>query len=336
MKVICEKSGLPIWKSPLLIGMTLADEHPIFRAKKSLILTKDMVFRFTASENVDEKKLIYLAVLNSTYLVEFHHYAAPSLGTMESTFHKLMFLAQWVHFAEYKLAKIVSFPQYIIRKDNADLKNIRSWLDAIDDIREKVNRKELERDKNAALLQREMEIKRELGEANFYGKAFTPKLAKWALELCDITVRHADYAKWMKILCTPLSEAWIYKMEDLHDIQEILQLGLPNLEMNPQAISVMHQMGELIKECRKGFTEFSIFDKDDPNEVKDFEIIEDSMDDLGNMVSKKHQINQHLVNIPSEEPMVQNYPKKVDYLIAKAKWDLAKKKSQGNIGVDNV
>jgi len=102
---------------------------------------------------------------------------------MEKNFYNLIFLAQWTSFAEYKLAKIVSFPQYVIRKDNADLENIKQWLAAIDDIREKVNKKELERDKNAALLQREMEIKKELGEANFQNRAFTPKLAKWALEL---------------------------------------------------------------------------------------------------------------------------------------------------------
>ena len=183
MKSICQKSGIPIWKSDLLLGMDLADEHPIFRAKRQLILTPNMIHRFSKSENEMEKRLIFLATINCTHLVEWHVPACPTLHTLESAFYKAISLCEWVAFAEYKLAKIVSFPQYVIRSDNADLKNIGEWLNAIDEIRSRVLRKELERDKNAALLQQESEIKRELGEANFFGKAFTPKLAKWALEL---------------------------------------------------------------------------------------------------------------------------------------------------------
>jgi hypothetical protein len=335
MKAICRISGLPIWKSPLLIGMDLADEHPIFRAKKSIILSKDMIHRFASAENPDEKRLIYLATLHCTYLVEFQYPACPSLATMESTFYKLIFIAQWVHFAEYKLARIVSFPQYIVRKDNQKLENIRSWLDAIDDLRQKVIRKELDRDKNAMLLARDVEIKRELGDAVLFNKAFTPKLAKWALELCDITVRHPDFNKWMKIMCIPLNEAFIYNMEDLLELQELLQLNMPNVEDNPQAISVMHQMSQLIKENRKGFTEFSMFD-DNKAEVKDFEFIEEDTSDLDNPKRTVHKINQHLIDIPETKPEARDYPTKVAYLRAQAKWDLAQSMKQRQIGESDV
>src|SRR6185503_13528346 len=197
MKTICKKSGIPIFKSDLLLGMDLEDEHPIFRAKRSIIFDKNMIFRFMRAENPLEKRLIYLAVLNATYLVDFQVSACPQLITLEATFHRLMPLAQWIAFAEYKFAKIVGFPQYVIRADNADLSNIRSWLDAIEDIRVKINRNEITRDKNAEFMQKEMEIRKELGEANFFGKAFTPKLAKWALDVCEIRVTHENYSKWM-------------------------------------------------------------------------------------------------------------------------------------------
>jgi hypothetical protein len=335
MKTICRISGLPIWKSNLLMGMDLADEHPIFKMKNSLILTKDMIHRFSSAENVDEKRLIYLATINATHLITFEHVAIPSLKTMEATFYRASPLAQWVNFAEYKFAKIVSFPQYVVRKDNADLSNIKSWLESLEDIKNKVSRKELDRDKNAALLQKEMEIKKELGDANFFGKAFTPKLARWALELCDVTSKSEDYAKWMKHLCVPLNEAWMYKLEDFYELQEVLQNGLPNLEMNPQAISVMHQMKSLITECRRGFTEFSIFD-DKPVGETDFEIIEDDDSDLDNPKKITHKINQHLLNVPSEEPLAKNYVKKVEYLIAKAKWDIAQAKANKTIDETGV
>lgn len=320
MKVICQISGIPIWKSPLLLGLDLADEHPIFRMKKTLLFTKDMIHRFANAENVDEKKLIYLAFLKATYLVDFRYPANPSLQTMERTFYDIQDIAQWLAFAEHYLAKQVSFPQFVVTQDTSSLDTIRGWVTAILDIRTKIKQNDLLRDKNAMLLNHESEIKKELGDANNLGRSFTPKLAKWALEVCEITSRHKDYAKWMKILCTPLTEVWMYKMEELEDIQEILQLGLPNVEQNPQAISVMFQMSQLMKECRRGFTEFSILDDGDPNEVKDYEIL--TIDKEQNEVKVK--INQHLVDVPTDMPIPKDFPTKLAYLIAKAKWDLAR------------
>lgn len=324
MKTYCIKSGVALWKSDLLLGLDLADEHPIFRMKTQLLFTPNMVHRFMLSENNDEKKLIFLAVLHASYLVDIQYPACPTPLTVEKHFHHAFALVQWVRYAEYKLAKQVSFPQYIVRKENADLSNIGSWLNSLNELREKINRSELERDKSAALRQREMEIKRELGEANAIGKAFTPKLAKWSLDLCDITLRHEDYNKWMKILCIPLNEAWMINLSDFYEIQAILQENLPILEDNPQAISVMHQVNTLIRECRRGFTEFSLFSNDSSDEVKDFEIMED-----GTEVPKTHKINQHLKDVPSDMPKREDYPRdkkgQIKYLLDKAKYDLAHK-----------
>lgn len=333
MKVICQISGIPIWKSNLLLGMDLADEHPIFRMKKSLLFTKDWIHRFSHSTNIEEKRLIYLAHLNTTRLVEFKHYAEPTLQTMEATFYRLQFIASWLNFAEHHLARVVSFPQYVVTFETRHLENIRSWLDAIEEIKGKLHRNDLLRDKNAMLLAHELEIKKELGIANSLGRSFTPQLARWALEVCEITKTHPDYSKWMKILCTPLNEAWIYKMEDLEEVQELLQMGLPNVEENPQAISVMHQMNQLIRECRRGFTEFSMLDDPETNEVKDFEFISE---DAETGEKKTHKINQHLVNVPANMPIAKDYPTKLAYLQAKARWDLDQSRKNRVIGEHDV
>lgn len=321
MKTICQKSGVVLHKSDLLLGFDLADEHPIFRAKSTILFGVPMTHRFMFAENPDEKKLIFLAYLNATYLVDFQHHASPTLKTMEKNFYRLQEMAQWVRYAEFKLAKIVAFPRYVIRSDNSDLSNIGSWLNSLGELREKINRRELERDKSAALQQREMEIKRELGEANFAGKAFTPKLAKWSLDVCDITLQHADYNKWMKIMCIPLNEAWMIDLAEYYELQQLLQEHLPVLESNPQAISVMHQINTLIKECRKGFTDFSMLSNVEGEEVSDFEILED-----GQQVQRFHKVNQHMKDVPTEEPKKENYTTKLAFLLAKAKWDLSKNK----------
>jgi hypothetical protein len=324
MRTICQKSGVELWKSNYFLGFDLADEHPIFKAKSQLILTPKYIHRFMFAESEIEKRLIFLAVLNTTYLVHFQTIATPSKLTMEKYFLRLMPLAQWVRFAEFKLAKIITFPQYVIRQDNSDLSNIGAWIASIEDIREKINRKELERDKSAALHEREMEIKRELGEAIAVGKAFTPKLAKWSLDLCDITPRHPDFNRWMKVLCCPVKEAWIAELEDFMEIRDLLYDNLPFLEENPQAISVMHQINTLISENRKGFTEFSLFDET-KSEAVDFEILED-----GTEHRKVTKINQQLQNVPKDMPLKEQFKNKFEFLIAKAKWDLAQARKKDN------
>lgn len=322
MKTICQKSGVILHKSDLLLGFDLADEHPIFKAKASILFGVPMTHRFMFAENSDEKKLIFLAYLNATYLVDFFTIANPTLKTMEKTFYSLQDLAQWVRYAEFKLAKIVTFPRYAIRNDNADLSNIGSWLNILRELREKINRRELDRDKSAALQQREMEIKRELGEANFAGKAFTPKLAKWSLDVCDITMQHPDYNKWMKLMCVRLNEAWMYELSDYYELQQTLQEHLPMLEENPQAISVMHQVNTLLKECRKGLSDFSILSSVEGEEVSDFEILED-----GTSAQRFHKVNQHMKDVPKDMPFKDQYATKIAYLLAKAKWDLMQKRT---------
>lgn len=321
MRTFCTISGLPIFKSNYLLGFDLADEHPIFRAKRSLVYTPRMVHTFMTSESQDEKALIFLAYLNATDLVSFRVPARPTLQVMASQFPRLSWLGQWVAYAKFSLARMVSFPEYVVDHGNQDLSNIRAWLDAIEEIKGRIEKSEYLRDKNAELLQKELEIKRELGQAISDGRTFTPKLAKWALEICEITFVHADYQKWMKVLCTSKSDAWTIDSDDLKELQEILECKLPLVDSNPQAISIMHQMRELEYAQKVGFQEFSIFDSED-GAVKEFEILED--DGEGKMVSKP--INQHLKDIPETEPVRKNYETLVKYLVAKAKWDIAQSK----------
>jgi hypothetical protein len=270
-----------------------------------------------------EKRLLYLAVLNTSNLVEWQTIARPSKLTMEKTFHDMMKIVQWVRFAEYKLARIVAFPQYIISKDTEDLLSIQAWVKALYDIRDKLDRKELDRDKNAALLQRELEIKRELNVANSVGSAFTPNLAKWALDLCDITPRHPDYNRWMKVMCVKTNEAWIIELSDFMELREMLHDNLPFLEENPQAISVIHQINLLIKECRKGFTDLTFFGNESKSEVEDFEILED-----GSESKRLIKINRHTQNVPTDMPIPSQYDNRFKYLQAKAKWEIAQQQKQ--------
>lgn len=315
MKVICRYSGLPLYKTPYLIGMNLADTHPIFRAKKKLILNPQMVHNFAKSESFEEKKLIFLAVLNATDLVEFRVPADPSLQTVETCFYKLMHTAGWLAYAEYTYKQVVGFPQFVVSEETKDLKSLSNWISRVEEIKEQALKKDIDRDRAASLVQREQEIRKEIGEATMLHRAFTPGLARWALEFANLKKTDERYLKWIKILCSPLSDAWVYSLDDIREIEHYLEEELPI--DHPQVISVMAQVRLLFRECKKGFTEFALFNDDDGKDSAESFIILD--DETGELKTT----SRHVEDVPATEPVQKDYPTKVAYLVAMAKWKLA-------------
>lgn len=314
MRAICKISGLPLYKSPYLIGFDLADIHPIFRAKRKLILTPQMVHNFMRAQAAEEKKLIFLAVMNATELVEWRAVANPSQATCEKYFFKLMHTAGWLAHAEYTYRHIVGFPQFVCDETTSDLLSVGNWITALEDLKDQIIRKDIDRDRAASLSQKEAEIRREIAEATLLHRAFTPTLARWALDFASLPRDDERYNRYIKIMCSPLSEAWLYEIDELRDIEELLSCELP--AEHPQVISVMFQVRELIKECRKGFREFAVFNEQD-EEGESFVII----DDETGIVTK----SKHLIDVPTEEPVQKDYATKAAWLVAKAKFMLSQR-----------
>lgn len=315
MKVICPISGIALYKTPYLIGFDLADAHPIFRAKKKLILCPDMVHRFVKAEQFEEKKLIFLAVLNATDLIEFRRPAEPSLQLVESQFYKLMHTAGWLSFAEYTYKSVVAFPQYIVNEENKDLTSLPAWINACEDIKDQVIKKDINRDRAASLSQREADFRKEIGDATLLHRAFTPTLARWAVDFAGLKKNDDRYNRWIKILCSPLSDAWVYSMEELREIENFLEEELPY--DHPQVLSIMAQIRLLIAECKKGFTEFAVF-KDDDDIGDSYTILEDG----------EQRLSKHLEDVPINEPQVKDFANRAAYLVAMAKYKLANRSTQ--------
>lgn len=316
MRVICSYSGVELWKTGSLLGFDLEDIHPIFRAKRKLILRPEWVHRFMKSENSEEKKLIFLAVLNATELLTFEVPAMPSPHIVEKYFHPAMHTACWLSYAEYTYKQIVGFPSFAVRKDTFDLATIGNWLKAIEDIKDGVIKKDIDRDRAAFLAAKEQEIRKEIGDATLLNRAFTPALARWSLDFAELKRVDERYNRYLKVLCTPLADSWVYEIDELRDIEELLELNLP--AEHPQVISVMAQIRLLIKECKRGFQDFKVFDSEE-DEVTRFEIIDEETQQV-------HAINRHLQDIPTDEPKSKDFPKRIDFLRAHSKWLLQKMK----------
>lgn len=320
MKVICPISGLAVYKSNYLLGFDLKDLHPIFRAKRKLILNDTMIHKFMQSDIFEEKKLIFLAVLNSTELVEFQTPAMPALGTVETHFLKLMHTAGWLAHAEYTYKAVASFPRFVVRPDTADLTSLPAWINAVEDVKDMVIRRDLDRDRAAELSNKADQISTEIRQAASLHRNFTPSLARWALDFANLNREDTRFSKWMKMMCIPTSEAWMFDIDDYKELVGFMEEELPS--EHPQVLSVMFQVRELVKECKRGFTELSVFNDLDDEATESFNIIEDSPVSTGEAISAT---TLHAM----DKPIAKNYPSKVAFLVADAKWRLAQRKLGG-------
>lgn len=312
-KITCPISGEVLQKSELLLGFDLSDVHPIFKAKKSLILTIDIMDKFQRAVSWREKKLYYLAVLNTTELVEFKVPANPEPYTMEYTMMNLITLATWIDFARHGIKEKIIFPKYIVREDNADLHNIASFISVLFDLRKMFLAKDRDSDLKRTLNDESQKIEIEFRKAGIIGQAFTRPLAKWALELTDTT--EGVFKPWLDILQTPLKDAWCLDRKDILEIQEHLQAELP--VNNDQAIAVLYQVKELLKAASAEIGD---------EEAEDYEENEQGLlVKAGKQKFPNRPAGYELIlteeDIPPK-PLRSNFTTLAGFLQAEAKWDI--------------
>ncbi len=305
---ICRISGEVLIKSPLLLGFDLASLHPIFKAKKSIILNPNMIFRFQDAKSWREKRLYFLAVINSTDLINWNHFGEPESHTIEFCFHQAVSLASWIDYARHKIADKVAFPRYVVDKENQQMRNIPIWLNTIQDIRniflKDYNDELLKKDLN----DRAQAIEKEFRKATITGFAFTAPLAKWALETAGCP--DGLFEKYYEALKTSIEDAWILDRHLIEEIREFLEEELP--VHNPQCLAVRTQARFLHEAAQRAYKNFGVDPelKKTPKPEIEFTILPD-IPELSPM---------------EPEPKQGDFPKFFQYLAAKAAWEVEKAK----------
>ena len=105
----CPITGEILLRSDLLLGMNFRMIHPFLKKQKEIhVISERLSYRFTASKNIRERKIYYLATLNMSDLVEFRSPANQMPGIMECTFIDLATLVPWIDYAKGMMAGEVS------------------------------------------------------------------------------------------------------------------------------------------------------------------------------------------------------------------------------------
>jgi hypothetical protein len=334
-QIICPISGEILLKSDLLLGMNFRCIHPFLQAKKEIILSPDIIFRFQFAKSEREKRLYYLAILNTSELVDFRCPAQPNAWIMEATFFELATLVQWIDYAKYQQASRgdkgkIKFPRYAIDRENRELKNIGIWLGEIRDIRNLFIKKSEDEDLKKELIAKAADIEREWKRASVFGQAFTPLLAKWALEMAG--VEEGMYDIWKEMLLTPLEDAWTLNKKDLEELLDHFQAELP---INNDSVNiVLKQIKLLMGKNSEGYEESWVFVEPDEELAAARKAL--AMKDGNEQAAQQVEGDEHpapmnnndvIIDI-GPEPLRHQFSKSWEYTRAKAKYEMLKREAK--------
>ena len=315
MQIICPISGISLLKSDYLLGEIYADVAPIFRKPRSSLLTDKTVYNFTNAKSEIEKKLWFLAVVNCTDLVSFEVPGQPSLQTCERNFYRAIQLAWWMDYASFSIAKDVSFPRFIIRTYNQNMENVSDWLTAIEVIRDDFISKDENKERQFRLNQKNQDVQKELTNAILKDKHFTPFVVSWLFEQAGIE-DHPKAKLFRRVLLTETKMAFSIDLELLQEINDVLSDTFGH--SHPMAAPIYGQLHQLKLAKQKGFADWDIVDEE-YSTIQDGEVVTGRIP-LASAYAKRMIADYGSI----EKPEQKDFPSRSAFLVATAKWNLAK------------
>lgn len=331
----CQYSGLPIGTLevatvngflPYLSHWdNMIARHPVFSldAHKLLKYSKSEWDRLArklddAEISVDEASILqvcYLALLHSLDCIRQDQPALPPLRVVQGTMNKLFALAYWKYYLESKRFR---FPTYHLSRVNSNLEfqDIGHYLDLCFDVRRDYETKVHE----AVELEKIRQAERALVALN--SSWITPVGKKTLWTWVKAHLKDTQYANdcegWLSTLFLGGSAAIVdFDEEDIELAEEIIVSNCP------AGTGVMHAVRQRLDVVRRTWDQYN----------KAFEI------DLGDFGENRGLfVNGEQVQAPEPgpEPKASDFPVRAKFLIAHAKWTIAKQAfEKGQKGKDN-
>lgn len=310
MKVYCQYSGIEFDVSGF--GSTrLTYIHPIFAAEPKWLLSR--MGSWSAQKlTADESKLLFLAILHSTDLVEFRATANPAPNIVALNMESLAKIYAWM--LGINRVQMV-MPKFVVSPENRKMENVRYWIESWWE-----GRKSFEDGYSKYLLDRkladkEAALERLIRNSQRTTEDYAGLLATWAMEASNAPKGLRDY--WRELF--QLKGLKVYAARAV-DLQEVLDHMEENLEHGSIfAASTMKHLRTLVKKNAAGLNYgLGITDEDLAEiDTNPFTIVEGSVEE--------HNMQVIAAGAPESEPDPKAYSSRVQYLRAKAAWQLAER-----------
>lgn len=300
MLVICPKTSIEFTAAGFN-KFHINGEHPLFSADYETLLRVVESWR-DGHLNVSERRVLFVALLNSTGLVEFKCPATPSDEVVQKHMEFLVATSSWKH----DIGSRIPLAHVAINHSTRELKDIRVWLSNwnntqreattvahMQSVRDKV-------EKSAQKIRKLMQADRE--DTELYAK----HLAKWFLEASAAPVSLHEY--WTELFLLRGLAVFNASITDLEEVIEHMEDHVP---MNSSYAMAAYRHVKKIHTLAKGGILAALTSH---SSGETYSIVHDKIEEDNIAIAT--------ADISEDEPVEKEFTSKVSYLVARAKWRL--------------
>ena len=309
MKHYCPISGIN-WESQHGNFMQeMLHPHPIFAASPTKLLQQRTNWFAGRIENELDRRLLFLALLNSTEQVEFDHPASPSDKVVQTNFPALFKHTEWI--LRLKVPSL-TLPRFRVSKESCDLANVRHWMECWQMEREafEAGYKRHEDDKKQA--ERERILERNIKSPSKRAEEYAGLLATWALQAAGAPEEMRRY--WRELFLLKAPQLYSANPDHVQELYDFLEA-----ELEPGSIyshKALWYVQSILKRVKAGWSSVLGIEEEEEATGAIFQIDDDLM--RANMLAI-------VAKAPASRPDRKMYPTEAAYLKALIAWEMREK-----------
>lgn len=323
MKILCSLSGLE-FTCEHFPGNFQSREcyHPVFHLPQKALLP--YLRKWGASELTPvDSYLLFLALLKSSDLVDFRTPVYRSDKTDSIIYNNMEFLARTVIKLNAVSNPAVCFPSYVITPDTRFLTNVHHWIENWhDEYVDFTNGRKKDYD-DRKLARRESALERLIKNPHRTISSYARELAEWSAIAGSFptfmtsspwnrtTISCSDYWKEIIVRCSRNELLYSIPEKDLRELLDHCEENVPAGSIHSHAL---FQVLRKALEKQKNFLGLG-----DMDIRTNYEILSET-DDV-----ESANIKAMIASAPLEQPRIEQYPSKFQYLKAKLRWDMSVK-----------
>lgn len=308
MRVYCQYSNISYDLTGF--GSTqLTYIHPIFAAEPKWLLSR-MGSWAAQKYTEEESKLLFLALLHTTELIEFRIAAQPENATVQLNMEQLARFVGWM--IGLTRPQLV-LPKFVINPENKQLKNIRYWIELWYEARKVFEDGYSTQSELRKLRDKEAALERLIRTSTKTSDDYAGLLSTWAFQAASVPKGLHKY--WRELFCLKGIDVYNARSIDLQELLDHMEEGLEHGSIFAHA--TMQHVRTLVKKNAAGLNYgLGITDEDLAEiETTPFTIVEGSVEE--------HNMQVIAASAGVEEPRSKDFSSRVAYLRAHAAWKLA-------------
>lgn len=261
----------------------------------------------------DESKILFLAFLRHTELVEFRTTAMPSVKIVSQNMESIKDVANWK--VALSGAQTIKLPHFAVTYQDRDLQNIAVWVQAWRDARQNW-RDEYKQDRFLDKLKHREEILQRLVHSHTRNEAsYLRQLGEWAMASTGVPVDSEFYNCWMPLFKLDPNKVpadmEVYNKLHTGNLTDLLEHLVKELDLTSGSLFAQEAVDHVRKLHHHNTGGFLHMLSGDPT----FSFTSDPIEDLNRKAAS--------AGAPIDEPRAVDFPSRLAYLRAKNAWQLS-------------